>query len=77
MGIGANRNQKHRCRPDVRAALLHHAESDLNVTSVIRRYHNYALFVRPTAGSTRDIGVFHQLSSGVPVNPFAKSELLY
>src|SRR5438445_12843858 len=44
---------------------------------VTRRYHNYALFVRPTAGSTSDIAVFHQLGSGVPVNPFAKSELLY
>jgi hypothetical protein len=42
-----------------------------------RRYHNYALFVRPTAGSTSDIEIFHQLGSGVPVNPFAKSELLY
>ena len=47
------------------------------VTVETRRYHNYALFVRPTAGSTSDIGVFHQLGSGVPVNPFAKSELLY
>jgi hypothetical protein len=42
-----------------------------------RRYHNYALFVRPTAGSTSDIGSFHQLGSGVPVNPLAKSELRY
>ncbi len=47
------------------------------VAVVNRRYHNYALFVRPTAGSTSDIAVFHQLGSGVPVNPFAKSELLY
>jgi hypothetical protein len=26
---------------------------------------------------TAQMGVFHQLGSGLPVNPFAKSELLY
>jgi len=31
----------------------------------------------PRAGSTTDTGGFQQLGSGVPVNPFAKSELLY
>jgi hypothetical protein len=31
----------------------------------------------PDSRSTSDIGVFHQLGSGVPLNPFAKSELLY
>jgi len=29
------------------------------------------------ASSMSAIGIFHQLGSGVPINPFAKSELLY
>ncbi len=62
---------------DANGVSVHPKAAVPEISLVNRRYHNYALFVRPTAGSTSDIAVFHQLGSGVPVNPFAKSELLY
>jgi hypothetical protein len=45
-----------------------------SITVDKRRYHDYALFVRPTAGSTRGFSPARLRCSG---HPFAKSELLY